>query len=355
MAGAGEDAHVRTDLGDDRRGRRLLDAGHTHQPLDGGAKGRNLSLDALVEIGNVALDLLDLTQVPAEQIAVVLADAAAQRLDQRPARALEPRAAELGNLARVALAGNDRLQHATAARPHRIGQHRGQLDVGVLQDLVDPVLVANDLAHRLPARPASGRAAPGSVAAARSSPQSARAPADRRSRSHRSRRSCGPERHAPAGHWPGSARSAPPACATPASSTLRSLPSPRGVTLSPSSQSASASSSRRRGAEPAHLVHHLATDEYPRARHHFDLVNVEASAASIENFHRHLLQQPIPSAVGARIWTIRSLPNVLGNRTGLPVRSLATLTGARQILRPNLTTGSRHQAKADLCADGTRC
>ena len=273
----------------------------------------------------------------------MLADAAAERLDQRSARALEPRAAQLGNLARVALAGNDRLEHANPAYPHRIGQHRGELDVGVLQDLVDPVLVANHFAHRLSPR----------------SRQIAQLPD--RSRRHEARR------NQPVCQQIGNpGRIVHVALATRNVAHLLGIGQdqrkaliqhvPHRLPVNPGrlhryvrdAQALQPIAQRhqlaRRGAEPAHLLHHLATRKDPRACHHFGLVNVEASTASIENFHLHLLQQPIPNAAGARIWTTRSLPDVLGSRTGHPVRSLATLTGARQILRSNLTTGSRHQA-----------
>src|SRR5262245_54754779 len=59
MAGTGEDAHVRTDLGDDGRRRHLLDAGYAGQAFDGGAKGRDLRLDALIELDDPGLDLIE--------------------------------------------------------------------------------------------------------------------------------------------------------------------------------------------------------------------------------------------------------------------------------------------------------
>src|SRR5262245_13759916 len=91
--------------------------------------------------------------MPADEIAMVLAYPARQRLDQRTAPTFQPRAAELGNLAGIGLASSHRRQHATPAHAHRIAQNRRKLDVGVLQDLLDAMLVTNRLTHRLPARP----------------------------------------------------------------------------------------------------------------------------------------------------------------------------------------------------------
>ena len=94
MAGSGEDAHVRTDLGDDGRRRHLLDAGYAGQAFDGGAKGRDLRLDALIELGDLGLDLIEQPQMPADEIAMVLAHPARERLDQRTAPTFQRRAAQ---------------------------------------------------------------------------------------------------------------------------------------------------------------------------------------------------------------------------------------------------------------------
>ena len=49
----------------------------------------------------------------------------------------------------IGLAVDQRLEHRAAAHAHDVGQHRGELEVGVLQRLLDPLDVAGLLAHQL--------------------------------------------------------------------------------------------------------------------------------------------------------------------------------------------------------------
>ena len=50
---------------------------------------------------------------------------------------------------RIALAGDQRIQHRPPALAQHIGKHRVELDIGVLQRLVDALRVARLLAHQL--------------------------------------------------------------------------------------------------------------------------------------------------------------------------------------------------------------
>jgi hypothetical protein len=67
-------------------------------------------------------------------------------------RSLHALIGQAGKLGRVLLTGNQRLDHLSAARAHDVGDHRVQLDVGILKRLLYPQDVARLLTHELLAR-----------------------------------------------------------------------------------------------------------------------------------------------------------------------------------------------------------
>jgi len=64
---------------------------------------------------------------------------APQRLDDLRTRCLDPLARQGGELLRLGLAGDDRTEDRPPALPHDVAEHGAELEVGVLQDLVDPL------------------------------------------------------------------------------------------------------------------------------------------------------------------------------------------------------------------------
>ena len=89
----------------------------------------------------------------------------------------------------IGLPGDERRQDRPAADAQDVGDHVRQLHVRVFERLLQALRVPRDLADQLLAGP-RGRAVPGSGPAARSCPESARAPVGEAA----SFRSCGPER-----------------------------------------------------------------------------------------------------------------------------------------------------------------
>jgi hypothetical protein len=70
---------------------------------------------------------------------VVVPQPALQRLHERVALLAQRPAGQLGQPLRVGLAGDQRLQHGAAGGAQDLARDRGELDVGVLQHLLDPV------------------------------------------------------------------------------------------------------------------------------------------------------------------------------------------------------------------------
>lgn len=139
MGGRGEPTHVDPDLGDDRLGGDLADADHGAQALNLALERGHLDLQALVEGVDLCTQVVDVVEVGAQHEGVVLAEAALQG----EAQLGEPRPGagegHLGQHVRVALAGDQGLDHVTRAIAEHIGDDRVELDAGVLQDLLDPL------------------------------------------------------------------------------------------------------------------------------------------------------------------------------------------------------------------------
>ena len=156
---------------------------------------RNGASAASIRASNSAIvaSICSIDQMLTDQEAMMVAQASVERCGNSAAGAGELlRVAEFGQPSRIALAGHDRLQDASAPEAQDVGNDRGQVDVGFLRRRLKSA--GCDGRSRASARAAcgSGCATPGSVAAAQSWRGSARGQADPRSRSRRSRRSCGP-------------------------------------------------------------------------------------------------------------------------------------------------------------------
>jgi hypothetical protein len=76
-------------------------------------------------------------------------DAPAQRRGQPLRGRLDPLVRQGGQRGRIGLAGDQGLDDGAPAHPRDVGQHRGELDVGVLQRLLQPLDVAGALADQL--------------------------------------------------------------------------------------------------------------------------------------------------------------------------------------------------------------
>ena len=122
-----------------RRGR--SDPGNLIEPLDRlGERGDQL-LDLGLDRGDVGAGLVDPGQHGVQQESVVVGEVPDERLLQHADLGAHPGPGQLSKHLRVALAGDQRGQHLPARDPEDVRDHRGQLDLGVLEQLLHPVLL----------------------------------------------------------------------------------------------------------------------------------------------------------------------------------------------------------------------
>src|SRR5215216_53540 len=168
MAWGGEAAHVGADLGDDHLRGSPADPGDLIQPVDGRLKRGDLLLDLGLQLGDVGGCLVDAAKHPGQQEGVVVAEVAGEGLFQlaelgAQAGSCQPRQ-DLG----VPLARDERGQHGPARDPEEVGGDHREFDLGVLQQLLHPLLLGGPPANEDGAVAGPGPAAGGSQGAARS-------------------------------------------------------------------------------------------------------------------------------------------------------------------------------------------
>jgi hypothetical protein len=139
MAGGGEHRHVHPDLGNDRLRSPLAHPGDGGQPVSGPSERGHHLIDAAIQRGDGALQMLQVGKGQAHQHGVMVPEAALQRLAQLGELASQPATGQLGQDLRVALPSDQGGQHRPARDPNHVGGHRVQLDPGVLQGLLDPL------------------------------------------------------------------------------------------------------------------------------------------------------------------------------------------------------------------------
>jgi hypothetical protein len=107
--------------------------------------------DRVTERGDLGVEEIDVTQDPADQQRVLGAEAnTLERLDQRRGLGLQPALRQGGQRLRVALAGDQRVEHQPARDAEDVGGDAVELDPGVLQALVQPVDLLRALADQRP-------------------------------------------------------------------------------------------------------------------------------------------------------------------------------------------------------------
>src|SRR5690349_14178714 len=96
-AGVAEHRHVDADLGEDLRGPDLVDAGNALEKLDLPAIRPHPLGHPTLQLGQIALDLVEPAQVQTQQKAVMLAHPPLERLDQRLQLGAQPALGQLGH------------------------------------------------------------------------------------------------------------------------------------------------------------------------------------------------------------------------------------------------------------------
>jgi hypothetical protein len=91
--------------------------------------------------------LRDLCEMQPQQKPMMLGDHALQRRDHGRARRFQPALAQIREALRIPFTLDDRLDHRPSTHPHDIADDAGELQVGVLKDLLDAQRVLGDLTH----------------------------------------------------------------------------------------------------------------------------------------------------------------------------------------------------------------
>jgi hypothetical protein len=136
-----EAAHVHPELGDDHLRGGAADPTDLIQPVDRRLKRGDLLFDLGLDRGDVGAGLVDTSQHPLQQKGVMVAEAAGEGLYQPAALAAHAPLGQLGQHPGVTLAGDQRGQHRPARDPEDVAGHHRQFDLGVLQQLLHPLLL----------------------------------------------------------------------------------------------------------------------------------------------------------------------------------------------------------------------
>ncbi len=127
------------------------DAGDLIQPGHHLRERGDLLLDPGVQRSDVAADRIDAGQHLAEQERVMFGEVAGERLFQQDDLLPQGPPGQLRQHLRVALTGHQRGHHVPAGDPENVGGHHAQLDLGVFQQLLRPLLLRGAGAHQVSA------------------------------------------------------------------------------------------------------------------------------------------------------------------------------------------------------------
>jgi hypothetical protein len=153
VPGRGKARHVPADLGKQDVLRRRADPGDGRQPFDDQTNGGERIGDALFDLCDGSVELGHEVEVEAQLEAMVVAHRPVQRRRQRRPRGRDPRGDQRGEARRVCLARHQRREDRPPRAAEHVREDGGELEVGVLQDLVHPLRMPGVLADELRAGP----------------------------------------------------------------------------------------------------------------------------------------------------------------------------------------------------------
>jgi hypothetical protein len=152
VGGGGEARHVHADLGQDHLRDEVTHAGHRRQEVGPCLDRRQRFSQRRIDLAEGGLEGGHHVQVQREHHPVMRGGAAAERLDELGPLLARGAVGERGESDRIVHAGDERSEHRAPTDAQDIGEDTRHLDVGVLQDLLDPERVLRDLPHQLPPR-----------------------------------------------------------------------------------------------------------------------------------------------------------------------------------------------------------
>jgi hypothetical protein len=135
-----EPGHVRPELGDEQLRSQLADPRDLIQPLDRPSEAGDQLLDLGVELGQVGVQGIHPAQHLGQQEGVLVGEAPSERLYQQAEFGAQPGTGQLRQDLGVALAGHQRGQHGPPRHPEDVGGDHRELDLGILQQLLHPLL-----------------------------------------------------------------------------------------------------------------------------------------------------------------------------------------------------------------------
>jgi hypothetical protein len=141
VPGGGEPGHVGADLGEDHVRAGQADPGDLIEPGDRGRERGGLLGDPGVQRGDIGADRVDPPEHGAEQERVVLGEVAGEGLFQHGDLGAHAAPGQLREHLRVPLPGDQRCEHVAAGDPEDVGDDRADLDAGVFQELLGPLLL----------------------------------------------------------------------------------------------------------------------------------------------------------------------------------------------------------------------
>lgn len=139
VRGTPKAAHVRSDLGHHRLSRRLAHPRDRVQELDRLLKRARPLLDLLAQPLDAGIQFAEVAELLPQQEPLVFPHDTGQRCLQGCLFSLQPALGHRGQQLGILDALDHRLQHLPPGDPEHVGHHRGRLDVGSLQDLLNPV------------------------------------------------------------------------------------------------------------------------------------------------------------------------------------------------------------------------
>src|SRR5262249_21549428 len=148
MTGGREATHVVSDLGNDDPGDPFTHARDRDQELDGGTKGLDRLADTILDLAHSLLQCVPLGKVQLDHETVMACDPTMQGSEELCPGSLQS-FRQVGQPFGIAFAAHQRFEHRTTAAAHEVTEDGGELQVGILKQLLDSLRVATLLMDEL--------------------------------------------------------------------------------------------------------------------------------------------------------------------------------------------------------------